>query len=132
MPGITKPNTKGNRHLTVITRIKFNIAYPEFAILQWLKKMNNFRGFLTLPMVLALAGLLMMTVVAAHRLCVGASGCDLHKAIRGGSAGGRIKTGTYSYVAISQFAGGGTGRNIPPVVADRTASSQVQSAGEGR
>jgi len=93
--------------------------------------MNNYKTYLALPMALAMAGLLMVAVVAEHRVCGGVPGCALLTGTRGGLAGGSIKTGTYTYAPISQFTAGAA-RIKPPVGENRNASGQSQSLDEGR
>ena len=64
-------------------------------------KGNRHNAYMALPVVLAMAVLLMVAVIAAHSVCAGVSGCPLPAEARGGLARG-TDTGTYSYVTIPQ------------------------------
>jgi len=92
--------------------------------------MYKHKGYMVLPVILAMACLLMVAVVAVHSVCAGVSGCSLHAGTPSGLGDGRIETGTYSYAAILQFAKGRTGANKPPAGANLTAPKQFQSSDE--
>jgi len=88
------------------------------------------KGYMLLPVVLAMACLLMVAVVAVHGVCAGVSGCSLYAGTQSGSPDGRTETATYSHAAILQFAKRRTGGNKPSAGENLAAHKQFQSSDE--
>ena len=97
----------------------------EFTITAMETGMYRKREYMVLPVVLAMAILLMVAVVAVHGVCAGVSGCSLNSGARSGPPDSRIETSTYTYVAILEFAKAKAPAKKPPADEKLTRSQTV-------